>query len=433
MRTVDLIIKKRMGQALTKEEINFLIDGYVNNRIPDYQISALLMAICFQGLNADEQADLAEAMLKSGDQIDLSKIEGVKADKHSTGGVGDKTTLVVAPIVASLGVKLTKMSGRGLGHTGGTLDKLESIPGFKIEVSQADFIKQVNEIGLAVIGQSANITPADKKLYALRDVTGTVESIGLIATSIMSKKLASGADHIVLDVKVGRGAFMKDLDSAKDLAKAMVAIGSKHKRDTVCVLTAMEQPLGQAVGNRLEVIEAIETLKGHGPTDFTELCRELSAEILLVSKVVKDKKVALEQVDQVIKDGRALEKFKQMVKYQGGNPEIVNDYSLMKEASMFIPVKSPVSGYVSHIDAQAIGEAAMIIGAGRMTKADQIDHSVGIILEKKVGDQVTKGETIAQIVTNGVNTDECYQRIIKAYEFSKGAVQASPIILDIVR
>lgn len=433
MRTVDLIIKKRMGQTLTKEEISFLIEGYTNDHIPDYQISALLMAICFQGLNADEQADLAEAMLRSGDQIDLSKIHGVKADKHSTGGVGDKTTLVVAPIVASLGVKLAKMSGRGLGHTGGTLDKLESIPGFKIEVSQADFIKQVNEIGLAVIGQSANITPADKKLYALRDVTGTVESIGLIATSIMSKKLASGANHIVLDVKVGRGAFMKDIDSARSLAQAMVAIGSKHKRDTVCVLTAMEQPLGLAIGNRLEVIEALNTLKGQGPADFTELARELSAEILLVSKIVKTKEEAHVLVDQVINDGRALEKFKQMVQYQGGNPEIVNDYTLMKEASKEIEVKSPESGYVSHIDAQAIGEAAMIIGAGRLTKADKIDHSVGIVLVKKVGEKVAKGETLARIVTNGINNEECYQRIINAYEFSKGVVQTSPIILDIVR
>lgn len=433
MRTVDLIIKKRMGQALSKEEINFLIEGYTNDSIPDYQISALLMAICFQGLNADEQAHMAEAMLKSGDQIDLSKINGVKADKHSTGGVGDKTTLVVAPIVASLGIKLAKMSGRGLGHTGGTLDKLESIPGFRIEVSQEDFVKQVNDIGLALIGQSANITPADKKLYALRDVTGTVESIGLIATSIMSKKLASGADHIVLDVKVGRGAFMKDLENAQALAKAMVSIGTSHKRDTVCVLTSMEQPLGNAVGNRLEVIEAIETLKGNGPADFNELCRELSAEILLVSKVVKEKEEALSLVDKVIKDGSALEKFRQMVQYQGGNPDVVRNYSMMKEAKEKIDVKSPTSGYVSHIDAQAIGEASMIIGGGRLTKAYQIDHSVGILLNKKVGDRVMEGETLATIITNGKNTEECYQKIINAYEFSKDEVKVSPIVLDIIK
>mgnify|MGYP000856148614 CR=1 FL=1 len=330
MRAVDLIIKKRENQVLTKDEIHFLIDGYVKGEIPDYQISALLMAIVFNGLTEEEQLNLTYEMLNSGDKIDLSSVPGIKADKHSTGGVGDKTTLVVAPIVASCGVKMAKMSGRGLGHTGGTLDKLESIPNFRIALTEEEFLKQVKEISIAVVGQTAEIAPADKKLYALRDVTGTVESIGLIASSIMSKKLASGASHILLDVKVGDGAFMKDLASAKELAQAMVKIGNNAGRKTVAVLTDMDQPLGIAVGNALEVIEAIETLKGNGPEDFKILCYELASELLLMTKVVDSKEKALELVDMKIRSGEALEKLRQMIQYQFGDERVINDtvYSL---------------------------------------------------------------------------------------------------------
>ena len=316
MRMVDLILKKRQGLELTKEEINEFITGYVDGSIPDYQVSALLMAIYFQKMTDEELTNLTFAMLKSGEEIDLTKINGIKVDKHSTGGVGDKTSLVVAPLAAAAGVKMAKMSGRGLGHTGGTLDKLESIPNFKIEVEVEDFFKQVNEIGLAIIGQSANITPADKKLYALRDVTATIESIGLIASSIMSKKLASGADHIVLDVKVGSGAFMKDVESATELSEKMVSIGRLAGVDTVATLTDMSQPLGCAVGNALEVIEAIETLKGNGPKDFTELCYKLTAEILLIAKLANTEDEAFNIIDELIENRLGLEKLRQMIIYQ---------------------------------------------------------------------------------------------------------------------
>ena len=388
MRMVDLIIKKRDNQKLTNEEIQFIINGYVKGEIPDYQVSAFLMAVFNQGMTDEEQYQLTKAMLESGEQIDLTSINGVKVDKHSTGGVGDKTSLVVAPLAAAYGIKLAKMSGRGLGHTGGTLDKLESIPGFNIEVDSAHFFKQVNEIGLAIIGQTADITPADKKLYALRDVTGTIESTPLIASSIMSKKLASGADHIVLDVKVGSGAFMKDVESASKLAKAMVRIGKLAGRDTVATLTDMSQPLGCAVGNSLEVIEAIETLKGNGPKDFTELCVELTAEILLIAKVAKTLDDARELVNKAITDRTGLEKLRQMIKWQGGNENVIDDYSLFSEASEIVELvyEADNEAYVESIDALGIGNAAMILGAGRLTKEDSIDHAVGIVLNKKVGD-----------------------------------------------
>ncbi len=434
-RIVDLILKKRNNQELTTDEINYIINGYVEGTIPDYQISALLMAIYFNSLTEKETLALTLAMLKSGDEIDLSSINGVKVDKHSTGGVGDKTSLVVAPIASSLGIKLAKMSGRGLGHSGGTLDKLESIPGFKIEISSDDFYKQVNEIGLAIIGQSANITPADKKLYALRDVTGTIESKGLIASSIMSKKLASGADHIVLDVKVGSGAFMKDLDSSKELAEAMVKIGNGAGRQTVATLTNMDQPLGCAVGNSLEVIEAIETLKGNGPDDFTELCIELSAEIILISKLANNIEEARKIAKECISSGKALNKFKEMIIWQGGNPQVIEDYSLFKRAEeeCELVYENEEIMYVDSIDALKVGQASVLLGAGRTKKEDKIDHSVGIIIHKKIGDVVQKGDVIATIYTNGINTNQALELLLEAYVLTNEKVEKPRIIYDTVR
>ena len=434
-RMVDLILKKRDGGILTTDEINFIINGYVKNEIPEYQVSALLMAIYYNPLTEDEIQSLTMAMLRSGEEIDLSNIKGIKVDKHSTGGVGDKTSLVVGPIVAALGVKIAKMSGRGLGHTGGTLDKLESIPGFKIEVASEDFFNQVNEIGVSIIGQSSNITPADKKLYALRDVTGTVESIGLIASSIMSKKLASGADHIVLDVKVGKGAFMKDLETATKLAETMVKIGKNANRETVATLTDMEQPLGYAIGNRLEVIEAIETLKNNGPKDFDTLCRALSAEIVLVAGLANDEETAFKMVDEVIVNKKALNKLGEMIEYQGGNKDVINDYSIMKEASQEIELLylEDDECYVYGIDALMIGEAAMNLGAGRAKIDDVIDHSVGVVLRKKVGDKVVKGDVIATIYANEKGIDIASKMVIDAYTMSKEEVKNRDVILKVVR
>lgn len=435
MRIIDIITKKRDGYKLTPEEINYVINGYVEGKIPDYQISSLLMAIFLKGMDEEEQYQLTKAMLNSGEQIDLSKIDGIKVDKHSTGGVGDKTSLVVAPLAASFGVKMAKMSGRGLGHTGGTLDKLESIPGFRIELTPEEFFKQVNEIGLAIIGQSANITPADKKLYALRDVTGTIESVPLIASSIMSKKLASGADHIVLDVKVGKGAFMKNLHDATILAEAMVEIGKLAKRDTVATLTDMSQPLGECVGNSLEVMEAIETLKGKGPKDFTELCVTLTAEILMIARITNNESEARLMVEKAINDGSGLNKLRQMIEYQGGNSQVINDYNLLNISSNIIELKYEEEniGYVESIDALKIGEAAMLLGAGRLTKEDTIDYSVGIVVKKKIGDKIIKGETIAKVYTNGINTEACINKILDAYIISKNEVKPSKIILKVIR
>lgn len=433
MRTVDIIIKKKQGLPLTNEEIHFVIDGYVHDQIPDYQISALLMAICFNGLNHEEQVALTKEMLESGEQIDLSSIKGICVDKHSTGGVGDKTTLVVGPILASCGLKLAKMSGRGLGHTGGTLDKLESIPGFKINIDSEDFYKQVREISLAVIGQTKNITPADKKLYALRDVTGTVDSVGLIASSIMSKKLASGAHSIILDVKVGEGAFMKTIEDAKVLANAMVSIGRSYGRDMVAVLSNMNEPLGNMVGNSLEVIEAIETLKGRGPKSFRDFCLELVAELLIETKVSKTKEEALLLASSKIDNGEALEKLKQMIIYQHGDARVIEDYSLFPQAKNKIAVVSNEDGYVKNLDALEIGLSAMLLGAGRENKNDNIDLAVGIEVCKKVGDEVKKGETLAYLYSNGKNEKEAYDKVFNAYEFSKDFVNEAQIIYGVVR
>lgn len=434
MRMVDLIAKKRDGGTLSNEEINYIINGYVEGSIPDYQISAFLMAVYYQGMTPDEQLAFTMTMLHSGEEIDLSAIHGVKCDKHSTGGVGDKTSLVVGPLAAACGVKMAKMSGRGLGHTGGTLDKLESIPGFKIEVSSSDFFKQVNEIGFAIIGQTANITPADKLLYALRDVTATVESIPLIASSIMSKKLASGADHIVLDVKVGDGAFMKNMATATKLAEAMVEIGRLAGRDTVATLTEMSEPLGFAVGNSLEVIEAIETLKGNGPKDFTELCVKLTIEILLVSHICDTEEEALKMVNDAIESGSGLKKLSDMISYQHGNSDVVNDYSLL---SVSKEVKDLVydgdDAYVKHINALMVGECAMLLGAGRETKEDVIDMSVGVVLKKKVGDKVSKGDVIATLYTNKKNIESASKLLHDSYSYSIDYVEPLKKILKIVR
>ena len=435
MRIVDLIEKKKKNFALTKDEINYIINGYVEGSIKDYQVSALLMAICLNGMTDDEVFFLTDAMLHSGEIIDLSKIKGIKCDKHSTGGVGDKTSLVVAPLAAALGVKMAKMSGRGLGHTGGTLDKLESIPGFDIEKEADEFFDQVNEIGIAIIGQSANITPADKLLYALRDVTATVDSIPLSASSIMSKKLASGADHIVLDVKVGSGAFMKDARSALELAKLMVEIGKKANKDVVATLSDMEQPLGNAIGNTLEVIEAIETLKGNGPKDFTNLCKEFVIEILLVCKFAYDYNSALNMVENAIKDGSGLNKLKQMIKAQGGNDSVVDDYSILPLAdeSIDLTYNEEDDAYVEEINALKIGEAAMILGAGRATKEDIIDMGVGIVLNKKVGDKLSTGDVLATIYTNGKNTEQAISIVLDAYSLTKNKVSPRPTIIETIR
>lgn len=433
MRTVDLILKKKNNLPLTEEEISYLIKGYVNNSIPDYQISALLMAICFNGLNEKEQVSLTKEMLESGEQVDLSKIDGICVDKHSTGGVGDKTTLVVGPLFAACGLKLAKMSGRGLGHTGGTLDKLESIPGFQINISSEDFYKQVKEISLAVIGQTANITPADKKLYALRDVTGTVDSIGLIASSIMSKKLASGAKSIILDVKVGDGAFMKNIDDAKELANAMIKIGKNYNRDMVVVLSDMEQPLGNMIGNSIEVIEAIEVLKGKGPESFRNFCFDLVSELLLITKICGNKEDALKLINEKITSKEALNKFKEMIIYQHGNPNVVDDYTLFPQANNKIPVISEKSGYVSKLNALEIGLSAMLLGAGRENKNDIIDLSVGVELVKKVGSKVEKGEPLAYLYSNGKNEIQAYNKVLNSYNIIEKEVETSNIILEVIK
>ena len=433
MRMVDIIIKKKENKELTKEEISFFVKGFTSGEIPDYQASALAMAICFNGMNKKEIGILTDAMLHSGDTIDLSRIEGKKVDKHSTGGVGDKTSLVLGPLVASCGVKLAKMSGRGLGHTGGTLDKLESIPGVTIEIEEKDFFKQVNEIGIAIVGQTGSLVPCDKKLYALRDVTGTVNSIPLIASSIMSKKLASGSDTILLDVKFGSGAFMKDLASARVLARTMVDIGDELKRDTRAILTDMNQPLGLAIGNNLEVIEAINTLNGHGPSDLVELCINAGAIMLVQAgrvETVEEGKVLLEEN---IKNGSALEKLAQMVKAQGGDESYIYNSSKFEKAKYVIEVKSEKAGYVKEINALEIGEAAMKLGAGRATKDDVLDFAAGIILNKKVGSKVEIGDTLCKVYSNKENIDSILLEALNSFKLQDEELETFPIIYEVVQ
>ncbi len=422
VRMVDIISKKRDGKALSTEEIQFFIDGYTNGEIPDYQASALAMAIFFQDMNDEERADLTMAMVGSGDTIDLSAIEGIKVDKHSTGGVGDTTTLVLAPLVAAVGVPVAKMSGRGLGHTGGTIDKLESIAGFHIELDKKDFINLVNRDKVAVIGQSGNLTPADKKMYALRDVTGTVNSIPLIASSIMSKKIAAGADAIVLDVKTGAGAFMKTDEDAENLAHAMVRIGNNVGRNTMAVISDMSQPLGEAIGNALEVKEAIDTLKGEGPKDLTELVLVLGSQMVVLAKQAETLEEARAKLIEVIENGEALEKFKTFLANQGGDASIVDHPEKLPQAKFQIEVPAKTSGFVSKIIADEIGIAAMILGAGRATKEDEINLAVGLMLRKKVGDPVKAGEPLVTIFADQEDVENVKAKIYENIEISDQAV-----------
>ncbi|MFA7377914.1 MAG: pyrimidine-nucleoside phosphorylase [Erysipelotrichia bacterium] len=433
MRMVDIIVKKRDGKILTKEEISFFVKGYVDGTIPDYQVSSLAMAILFRGMNKEEITVLTDLMMHSGDIIDLSSIKGVKADKHSTGGVGDKTSLVLGPMVAACGVKIAKMSGRGLGHTGGTLDKMEAIPGMKIAISEDQFLHQVNEVGLAIVGQTGHLVPADKKLYSLRDVTGTVESIPLIASSVMSKKLASGSDTILLDVKFGSGAFMKDLESARELARTMVDIGDGLKRDTRAILTDMEQPLGLAVGNALEVKEAIDTLHGKGPRDLVELCLEAGAIMLEQAKVVSDTKIGRKMLEKAIVDGSAFNKLKEMVKAQGGDISYIEHPEKFPLSKHIIEIHSENEGYVRRIEALEIGESAMRLGAGRETYDDVIDMSSGIVLRKKVGDFVKKGDVLCIVHTNKDEFATILKDIHHAFKLSKEKLEPLPIVHDYIR
>ncbi|MGE7621640.1 pyrimidine-nucleoside phosphorylase [Viridibacillus sp. NPDC096237] len=432
MRIVDIIEKKRNGGELTTEEIRFFIEGYTNGSIPDYQASSLLMAIYFQDMNDRERADLTMAMVESGDQIDLSKIEGIKVDKHSTGGVGDTTTLVLGPLVAAVGVPVAKMSGRGLGHTGGTIDKLEAIEGFHVELTTEQFIEQVNDIKLAVIGQTGNLTPADKKLYALRDVTGTVSSIPLIASSIMSKKIAAGAEAIVLDVKTGEGAFMKTVEDAKNLAHAMVQIGNNVGRNTMAIISDMSQPLGFAIGNALEVKEAIETLRGEGPEDLTELCLTLGSQMVVLGGHAKTIEEARGQLLEVIENGSALEIFKQFIKGQGGNPAVVDDTSLLPQAKYTFEVPAKEDGFISFIEADEVGTAAMLLGAGRATKESTIDLAVGLMLRKKVGDKVMQGDSLVTIYANREDVSTVIDKIYTHIKIAKEAPQVPKLIEAII-
>lgn len=400
MRSVDIIQKTRNGEPLSSQEINEWIELYCKGEIPDYQMSAWIMAVYFKGMTAQEVAALTTAMANSGDQVDLSAIHGTKVDKHSTGGVGDKTSLILAPLVAAAGVPVAKMSGRGLGHTGGTIDKLESIPGFHTERTQAQFVNQVNTIGVAIIGQSGDLAPADKQLYALRDVTATVESIPLISSSIMSKKIAAGADAIVLDVKSGDGAFMKTLDDSIALAKTMVAIGTETGRETAAVISDMDQPLGFAIGNALEVEEAIQTLKGAGPADLTELCIVLGAHMVMLGRKAATFNEARTIIEDCLQSGKALNKFREFINAQGGDGSIVDDPAQLPKAANQVEVRSEEAGYVSHIAAEQLGIVAMRLGAGRETKEMEIDHAVGIVIHKKVGDLVQQGDVLATLHTN---------------------------------
>ncbi|MCH5586621.1 pyrimidine-nucleoside phosphorylase [Shimazuella sp. AN120528] len=431
MRIVDIIGKKRDGKELTTEEIKFFIKGYTDGIIPDYQVSALAMAIYFQDMSDQERADLTMAMVESGDTIDLSAIEGIKVDKHSTGGVGDTTTLVLGPLVAALDVPVAKMSGRGLGHTGGTIDKLEAVEGFHVEITKEQFIDIVNRNKVAVIGQSGNLTPADKKLYALRDVTGTVNSIPLIASSVMSKKIAAGADAIVLDVKTGAGAFMKTEEDARELAHAMVRIGSNVGRQTMAVISDMSQPLGFAIGNALEVKEAIDTLRGEGPEDLTELVLVLGSQMVVLAKKADTLEEAREMLKEVMKNGKAIEKFKEFLRNQGGDSSIVDHPEKLPQAKYVMDLPAKNSGVVSNIVADEIGIAAMLLGAGRATKEDEIDLAVGLVLHKKVGEAVKEGESLVTIYANRENIEDVKAKIYENISISNKA-EAPKLIHTII-
>lgn len=432
MRMYDIILKKRANLPLSDKEIRFVIDGYVNGEIPDYQVSALLMTIVFNGMNARELGTLTLAMAQSGNMVDLSNIDGITVDKHSTGGVGDKTTLIIAPLVAACGGKVAKMSGRGLGHTGGTIDKMESIPNLKVSLEKDAFINQVNKIGLAVIGQSEGLAPADKKLYALRDVTGTVDSIPLIASSVMSKKLASGAQAILLDVKVGSGAFMKNIEDARELAKAMVDIGKENGRSVKAILTDMDRPLGHAIGNALEIREVIDTLKGHGPEDLTHECIIMAAHMLVLSHMC-DYETALNRVQQALDSGTALERLRLMVDAQGGDSRVIDDESILIIGQFTYDVIAPQDGYITHMNTEQCGIASVMLGAGRTVKDGPIDYSAGIVMHKKTGDAVSMGERIATLYASDESLfTNAAQTYLAAITTGNTAPKVVDTILDIV-
>lgn len=434
MRMYDIINKKKRGGHLSKEEIDFMVEGYTRGEIPDYQMSALMMAICFQGMDEEETLHLTLAMRDSGEVLDLSAIEGIKVDKHSTGGVGDKTSLVLTPMVAALGIPVAKMSGRGLGHTGGTIDKLECFPGFSTSLSKEQFFENVNRIKIAIMGQTANLAPADKKLYALRDVSATVDQLSLIASSIMSKKLAAGADAIVLDVKTGNGAFMKTEEDAFALAKEMVQIGKNAGKQMSAVVTDMDQPLGNAVGNSLEVKEAILSLNGMGPKDFMEVVYALGTEMVLASGKANEPEAARELLMQTIEERTALDKFAEFVEAQGGDKRFVYQPELLPVAGIQLQVMNTQEGYVSRILAEEIGLASLVLGGGRLTKESEIDLSVGILLHKKRGDAVSPGDALATIYANDMEkAKEAYGKIVRAYEIGPDAAREVPMVKGVIR
>ena len=430
MRMIDIIEKKRDGLVLSKEEIEFFVNGYVKSEIPDYQVSALLMAIYLNGLNEPETSLLTACMAHSGDMMDLSEIDGIKVDKHSTGGVGDKTTFIISPIVASLGVPVAKMSGRGLGHTGGTIDKLESIPHMRTSLTHEEFLNTVKKVGLSIIGQSGNIVPADKKLYALRDVTGTVDSMQLIAASVMSKKIAAGADCILLDVKTGSGAFMKTLDDSVKLAKTMVSIAKSVGKKAVALITNMDRPLGKAIGNSLEIIEACDTLKCKGPRDLTEISIELAANMLnLAGKGSLE--VCRGKAREVIKNGKAFDKFKEMVHAQGGDVSVLDNSDAFPKAKVEYTVKAKKSGFIHKFDTEKVGIASVILGAGRETKESKVDFTAGIILEKTIGDFVEKDEPLAKFYSSEISKCKDAEDLFnQALKISEEEVNFSPLILS---
>lgn len=432
MRMYDIIHKKRDGKELTDEEIQFFIDGYTRGDIPDYQASALCMALFFRGMNERETASLTHSMAHSGDTVDLTMFGSLSVDKHSTGGVGDKTTLIVAPIVASLGGKVAKMSGRGLGHTGGTVDKLESIEGYRTSLPAADFLEQVEKVGVAVIGQTGNLAPADKKLYALRDVTATVESMPLIASSIMSKKIAAGSHSIVLDVKYGSGAFMKSPEDAEKLAREMVTIGTNCGRNMAALITDMDRPLGHAIGNSLEVKEAIEVLGGKGPDDLRGICVEL-ASVMLSLCHGWDAEESRQNVVDALHSGKALAKCKEWIAEQGGNAAWIEDAALFPSAPYEIEVKAPQSGYITHMDTEVIGSVGVMLGAGRERKEDSIDFSAGIVLKRKTGDYVNAGDVIALLHTAKTDTASARERLLSAVEIGGSAPQEHPIVNKVIK
>lgn len=433
MRILDIIEKKKLGEQLSKEEISFWIKGLCSGDIPDYQTSALLMAIRLKGMNQEETVNLCQEMVHSGDILDLSEIEGIKADKHSTGGVGDKTSLVLGPLVASCGLKIAKMSGRGLGHTGGTLDKLESISGLNIFLSEEEFKKQVAEIGIAIVGQTGELVPADKKLYALRDVTATVDSIPLISSSIMSKKLAAGSDTILLDVKYGKGAFMHTVEDAKKLAKTMISIGKSLGKNTMAMITDMNAPLGRTIGNALEIKEAVLTLKGQGEESFTEFIISAAKIMLMQGKITSDEAEADKMLRENIKNGKAFLKFKEMVRSQGGNVDQIDDLELLPKSKHIEDMKSKEEGYISKINSEELGILSMKLGGGRKKKEDKINYAVGIIMDKKVGDYVKIGDSLGQIHYDDLLDKQLIDSFYQAYEFSKNKVEKIKVIEEILK